>query len=107
MLAALMIVAGVVCLALANQTRPPLIIAGALAMTLGILLISPLAIRVLAALGRRAPVAVRLALRDLARHQARSGAALAAISLALGITAAIIVSSAADTAAASAGNLPD
>jgi putative ABC transport system permease protein len=107
LLAALMIAAGVACLALANQTRPPLIIAGALAMTLGILLISPLAIRALAALGRRAPVAARLALRDLARHQARSGAALAAISLALGITAAIIISSAADKTAAAAGNLPD
>ena len=107
LLAAVMIVVSVVCLSLANQTRPPLIIAGALAMTLGILLISPLAVRALAALGRRAPVAVRLALRDLARHQARSGAALAAISLALGITAAIIIGSAADTTAASAGNLPD
>jgi putative ABC transport system permease protein len=107
MLAALMIAAGVVCLGLANQTRPPLIIAGALAMTLGILLISPLAIRALAALGGRAPVAVRLALRDLGRQQARSGAALAAISLALGISVAIIISSAADKTAASAGNLPD
>ncbi len=94
-------------LGLANQTRPPLIIAGALAMTLGILLISPLAIQALAALGGRAPVAVRLALRDLARHQARSGAALAAISLALGITAAIIISSASDKSAANAGNLSD
>ena len=107
LLAALMIVAGVACLGLGDQNRPPLIIAGAVAMTLGILFISPLAIRALAAPGRRAPVAVRLALRDLARHQARSGAALAAISLALGITAAIIVSSAADKAAANAGNLPD
>jgi putative ABC transport system permease protein len=106
-LAALMIVVGVVSLGLANQTRPPLIIAGALAMTLGILLISPLAIRALAALGGHAPVAVRLALRDLARHQARSGAALAAISLALGISTAISISSAADKTAASAGNLPD
>ena len=107
LLAALMIAVGVACLALANQTRPPLVIGGALAMSRGVLLISPLAIRALAALGGRAPVAVRLALRDLARHQARSGAALAAISLALGITAAIILSSAADKSAASAGNLPD
>jgi putative ABC transport system permease protein len=107
LLAAAAIGVSVACLALANQTRPPLIIAGALAMTTGILLISPLAIQALAALGRRTPVAVRLALRDLARHQARTGAALAAISLALGITAAIIISSAADEAAASAGNLPD
>src|SRR5258708_2680027 len=107
LLAALMILAGVACLGLGNQNRPPLIIAGAVAMTLGILFISPLAIRALAAPGRRAPVAVRLALRDLARHQARSGAALAAISLALGITAAIIISSASDKSAANAGNLSD
>lgn len=105
LLAGLLIMAGVACLALANQSRPPLIITGALAMALGILFISPLAIRALGAAGKRAPVAVRLALRDLARHQARSGAALAAISLATGITAAIIISSAADTAA-TAGNLP-
>jgi putative ABC transport system permease protein len=104
--AGLMIVAGVGCLGLANQSRPPLIIAGALAMTLAIIFISPLAIRSLAAPGGRAPVAVRLALRDLARHQARAGAALAAISLALGITAAIVISSAADKTAANAGNLP-
>jgi putative ABC transport system permease protein len=107
LLGALMIAAGVTCLGLANQDRPPLIIAGALAMTLGLVFISPLAIRALAAPARRAPVAVRLALRDLARHQARSGAALAAISLALGISAAIIISSAADQSAATAGNLAD
>jgi putative ABC transport system permease protein len=107
LLAGLLIVAGAACLALANQSRPPLIIAGALAMALGILFISPLAIRALAAAGRRTPVAMRLALRDLARHQARSGAALAAISLAAGITTAIIISSAADKATANAGNLPD
>jgi putative ABC transport system permease protein len=107
MLAGLMIVAGAVCLGLANQARPPLIIGGSLAMALGLLFVSPLAIRAPAALSGRAPVAVRLALRDLARHQARSGAALAAISLALGITVAIVISSAAAKAAASAGNLPD
>jgi putative ABC transport system permease protein len=107
LLAALMIIVGVACLGFANQDRPPLIIAGALATALGILFISPLAIRAPAALAGRAPVAVRLALRDLARYQARSGAALAAISLALGITAAIIVSAAAAQPAANAGNLPD
>jgi putative ABC transport system permease protein len=79
---------------------------GALASALGILFISPLAIRAVAALSNRAPVTVRLALRDLARHQARSAAALAAISLALGIAAAIIISAAADRTAATAGNLP-
>ena len=41
----------------------------------------------------RFPVAVRLPMRDLARHQARSGVALAAVSLTLGIPAAIVVTS--------------
>jgi putative ABC transport system permease protein len=104
--AVLLIAAALACLALANQSSGPLIIAGALAMALGISFISPLSIRVLTAAGRRAPVAVRLALRDLGRYQARSAAALAAISLALGIAAAIMISSAAATDAADAGNLP-
>ena len=102
-----LIVLALACLALANQTSGPLIIVGALAMALGISFISPLSIRVLTAAGRRAPVAVRLALRDLARYQARSAAALAAISLALGIAVAIMISLAAAAAPASAGNLPD
>jgi putative ABC transport system permease protein len=102
-----LIVLALVFLALANQASGPLIILGALAMALGISFISPLSIRVLTAAGRRAPVAVRLALRDLARYQARSAAALAAISLALGIAMAIMISSAAATNAANAGNLPD
>ena len=106
-LAVLLMALSVACLALADQTSGPLIILGALAMALGLLFISPMSIRALNALGRRAPVAVRLALRDLARYQARSGAALAAISLALGMAMAIIISSAADEAAATAGNLPD
>jgi putative ABC transport system permease protein len=101
-----LIVLAVGCLALANQTSGPLIIFGALAMALGISFICPLSIRVLTAAGRRAPVAVRLALRDLARYQARSAAALAAISLALGIAVAVMISLAAATNAASAGNLP-
>ena len=103
----LLIVLALACLALADQTSGPLIILGALAMALGISFISPLSIRVLTGAGRRAPVAVRLALRDLARYQARSAAALAAISLALGIAVAIMISSAAATNAADAGNLPD
>jgi putative ABC transport system permease protein len=103
----LLTVLALACLALANQASGPLIIVGALAMALAIAFISPLSIRVLTAAGRRAPVAVRLALRDLARYQARSGAALAAISLALGIAVAIMISSAAATNAATAGNLPD
>jgi len=105
--AILLIVLSLACLALANQTSGPLIILGALTMALGISFISPLTIRTLTAAGHRAPVAVRLALRDLARYQARSAAALAAISLALGIAVAIMISVAAATHAANAGNLPD
>jgi putative ABC transport system permease protein len=46
---------------------------------------------VLARLGRRAPIAIRLALRDLARYRARSGSALSAISLGVFIAALVCV----------------
>ena len=51
----------------------------------------------------RVSIAPRLALRDLARYQARSGAALAAVTLALGIAAtAVIVAASAEKAKAAA-----
>jgi putative ABC transport system permease protein len=56
---------------------------GLVGLILGLLTIAPLGVAVLAVAGRRAPVAVRLALRDLSRYRARSGAALAAISFAI------------------------
>jgi len=104
-LAALLAVIGAVCLVLANQKRVPLIVAGTAATALGMLFIGPLAIRALAAAGRRSPVGTRLALRDLTRYQARSGAALAAISLALGIAVAITVSATAAKDTDNEGNL--
>src|SRR5207247_1640963 len=55
-----------------------------------------------ARLGRRSPISVRLALRDLSRYRARSGSALAAISI--GILIAVIISV---TAAARFGNVLD
>ena len=58
-------------------------LAGLIATIFGGLLLAPFGIPGLAALGRRAPVAVRLALRDLARYRARSAAALSAISFAI------------------------
>jgi putative ABC transport system permease protein len=73
------------------------------------LLLAPLGITALAALAGRAPAAIRLALRDLARYQARSGAALAAASLAVGIAATITVIAAAQQAhdhTLTGGNLP-
>ena len=126
-LAGILIVIGVVCLALAKPTattsteRPnefrsavdapdpnaPLLIAGTLATALGILFISPLAIRALAARGRRWPVGARLAVRDLGRYQARSGAALAAISLSLGIAVSIAIVATAARYTADEGNLSD
>jgi len=101
---------GFVLLVLAGERRTAaLIIGGVLATAAGMLLLAPLGIRVLAAAGLRAPVAVRLAMRDLVRFQARSGAALAAAGLAIGIAATIAVTAAAEQAAdhsLSGGNLP-
>ena len=111
--AAVLIAAGIGSLAFSNRDRAPLIIAGLLAVILGTLLLGPLAIRIFARAAGHAPIAPRLALRDLARYQARSGAALAAITLALGIAAAVVVTGAAeekkddDQAAASLPNLSD
>jgi putative ABC transport system permease protein len=90
-----------------NWTNALLILAGTVAVVLGVLLFSPLAIRALAACASRFPIAPRLALRDLGRYQARSGAALAAISLSLGIPVAIVVTAAAAEHTAAAGNLSD
>lgn len=101
--------AGFVCLILAHTHQPALIVCGILATTAGMLLLAPLGIRLLGTFARRAPVAIRLALRDLARYQARSGAALAAASLAVGIAATITVTAAAQQAhdqTLTGGNLP-
>ena len=91
---------GLACIALSHHGKvAALVVAGIVATTAGVLLLGPLAIAGLATAARRTPVAVRLALRDLGRYQARSGAALAAISLAIGIAAAIAISAAAAAAA--------
>jgi putative ABC transport system permease protein len=90
---------GVACLAFAhrNDTDPNafLIIAGTVTTTFGMLFLGPVFIRGLAVVGRRAPIALRLALRDLARYQARSAAALGAITLALAIASTVAISAAA------------
>ena len=94
--AAVLMAIGVGCLALSNRDKPLLIVAGLVATILGTLLLGPLAIRVFSGVAGHVPIAPRLALRDLARYQARSGAALAAITLALGIAAAVVVTAAAE-----------
>jgi len=83
------------------------IIGGLVATVVGVLMLSPFVIRGFARLAPRLPVGPRLALRDLGRASSRAGAALAAVSLALGIPVAIVVVSAASTHGASAGNLSD
>lgn len=116
-LAGMLIVIGLVCLAVRDQTvmgetdvdwtSALLLVAGTVTTALGMLLVGPLAIRAVAAPARWLPIAVRLALRDLDRYQARSGAALAAISLVLGISAAIVIGAAAAEETDAEGNLSD
>ena len=92
----LVFAAGVACLAFtgglagvapqghAGQGRALLLLGGLVSVIAGIVLLAPLAISVLAAgAGPRTPVAVRIALRDLVRYRARSGAALAATTFAV------------------------
>jgi len=69
-----------------------LLLAGLVAVIVGIFLLAPLAIAVLAAgAGPRLPVAIRIALRDLVRYRARSGAALAATTFAVFLAMLICV----------------
>ena len=110
--AGLLLVFGVASLALGvdsahDRANPLLVVAGTVAIVLAIPLGSPLAIRVAAAAAGRSPVGVRLALRDLVRHQARSGAALAAISLGLAIPITIVIAATAAQHTAGEGNLSD
>jgi putative ABC transport system permease protein len=71
-----------------------LVIAGLLCCEIASALLAPFIVDRLARLAWRAPLASRLALRDLARYRSRSGAALAAVSFAVFIaTVAIILAS--------------
>lgn len=97
---------GLVLLAFADKNRAGFIIGGTIASVVGMLFLAPLAIRACAAAGGHSTIALRLALRDLARYQARSGAALGAITLALGISATIAISSSAAASPTGPGNLP-
>ena len=69
----------------------PELVGGIVLLIVAIILLAPFCLVILARLGRRAPIAVRLALRDLARYRARSGSALAAISLGVFIAALVCV----------------
>ncbi len=96
---------GVVCLRFAHQRNALLMIIGLAAMISSILLSTPLAIRAVTARSRSLPVAGRLAWRELGRNQSRSAAALATVTMAVGISCAAVVITAANTHPATAGNL--
>ena len=63
-----------------NGGAPELVL-GIVALISAIILLAPFFLAGLSRLARRTPVAVRIALRDLARYRARSASALAAVSL--------------------------
>lgn len=68
----------------------PEVVLGFVVLIAAVILLSPFCLVLLGRFGRRAPIAVRLALRDLSRYRARSASALAAISL--GVLIAVLVS---------------
>ncbi|HWE55554.1 MAG TPA: FtsX-like permease family protein [Acidimicrobiales bacterium] len=68
-----------------------LVVVSILFATVGLLLLTPLAIRLAARLAGRSPLEVRLAVRDLARFESRSAGALRAITLAVVIAATISI----------------
>jgi putative ABC transport system permease protein len=75
----------------ANGGGAPELVLGIVLLIVAILLLAPFCLVIMARLGRRAPIAERLALRDLARYRARSGSALSAISLGVFIAALVCV----------------
>ena len=88
-----------------NHVRPLVLVVGLLAVVVGVVFVSPAAVRALAVPARRLPFAPRLALRDLARYQARAAAALAAITLGLGISVAVVAIAGANEDRSDEGNL--
>jgi putative ABC transport system permease protein len=68
---------------------------GFVALTVSVVLLSPFLLTWLNRLTRHAPLAIRMATRDLARYRARSGSALGAISIGVLISMVVIIASAA------------
>jgi putative ABC transport system permease protein len=86
-----------------DKSSPLLVLVGGLiALCAGVVLVAPTLLGLLDRIARWTPIALRLAVRDLARYRARSGAALAAISISLLIAVIICV-----VAAARFGNALD
>ena len=87
---ALLVVAFVLFGVASGNKTPVALVAAFVVLIVAVILLAPFFLSLLARMGRNTPVAVRLALRDLSRYRARSGSALAAISL--GILIAVIIS---------------
>jgi putative ABC transport system permease protein len=86
-----------------DKSKPALtLVLGLVVLCAGVVLVAPACLGLLAAAARGAPIVVRLAVRDLARYRARSGAALGAISLSILIAVIVCV-----VAAARFGNVLD
>ncbi len=77
-----------------NAGTPELVL-GLTLLIPAVVLFAPSCLSLIGRFGARAPIAIRLALRDLARYRARSGSALAAISLGVMIAVVITVAAAA------------
>jgi putative ABC transport system permease protein len=71
------------------------LVLGFVALTVSVVLLSPFLLTWLNRLARHAPLAIRMATRDLARYRARSGSALGAISIGVLIAMVVILASAA------------
>ncbi len=78
--------------------RTDLLFAGIVLSAVGVLTLAPLAVAAPASLARWAPAAVRLALRDLARHRQRSGAVLSAVAFVVLVPAVVAILITAQTA---------
>lgn len=73
----------------------PQLVIGLVALVAAVILLAPFVLSAFARLADHSPLAVRLSLRDLARYRARSGSALAAISVGMLIAVLIAVVAAA------------
>jgi putative ABC transport system permease protein len=66
------------------------VVGGFIALVAAVVLLAPMCLALLGRIARHTPISARLALRDLARYRARSGSALAAISI--GVLIAVVIS---------------
>jgi putative ABC transport system permease protein len=74
-----------------NGGDAPELLGGLVALVVGVILLAPMFLSVMARFAGRTPIAARMALRDLGRYRARSGSALAAISIGVMIAALVCI----------------